>query len=131
MNARGTDDDLTRISWSTPNESDVGLDPNRLLLAAQADPNVQDEHRITPLHLAALSGHALCVKLLLDHHADPFREDVDRQTPFVIAEKSGNIGCARLLQRAMAKATVNDDLSQAHSVSLTLRAGTSRLDEAV
>lgn len=92
---------------------------------------MQDERRITPLHLAALSGHALCVKLLLDHHADPFREDVDRQTPFVIAEKSGNIGCARLLQRAMAKATVSDDLSQANKVSLTLRAGASRMDEAV
>ncbi|RLN95850.1 hypothetical protein BBJ28_00021141 [Nothophytophthora sp. Chile5] len=97
----------------------------RLLLAASADPNVQDERHITPLHLAAVGGHALCVKLLLDHHADPFREDVDRHTPLVIAEESGNIGCARLLQRAMAKAAVQDD------ASVTLRAGTSRLDHAV
>ncbi|KAF1314178.1 Ankyrin repeat-containing domain, partial [Globisporangium splendens] len=102
----------------------------RLLLDANADPNVQDERRITPLHLAALGGHALCVKLLVDHHADPFREDLDQQTPLSIAEKSGNVGCARLLQRAMAKAAVSED-SLLQDKSLTLRAGTSRLDNTV
>jgi ankyrin repeat protein len=100
----------------------------RLLLAAGADPNVHDERSITPLHFAALGGHALCVKLLLDHQADPFREDLDRQNPLVIAEKGGNVGCARLLQRSMAKATVNDEISP--DSSLTLR-GTSRIDNAV
>ncbi|KAJ0401717.1 hypothetical protein ATCC90586_001510 [Pythium insidiosum] len=102
----------------------------RLLLAASADPNVQDERRITPLHLAAIGGHALCVKLLLDHHADPFREDVDQHTALVLAESSGNIGCARLLQRAMAKATVSDDVS-GRDASLTLRAGSTRVENAV
>ncbi|GMF19624.1 unnamed protein product [Phytophthora fragariaefolia] len=99
----------------------------RLLLTANADPNAADERCITPLHLAAIGGHALCVKLLLDHHADPFREDVDHHTPLFIAEQSGNIGCARLLQRAMAKAAVQDD------ASVTLRAGasTARVDNAV
>lgn len=99
----------------------------RLLLAANADPNVQDERSITPLHLAALGGHALCVKLLLDHHADPFREDLDHHTPLLIAEESGNIGCARLLQRAMAKAAVQDDAS----VTLRAGAGATRMDNAV
>uniref|UniRef100_M4BRZ9 Uncharacterized protein n=1 Tax=Hyaloperonospora arabidopsidis (strain Emoy2) TaxID=559515 RepID=M4BRZ9_HYAAE len=100
----------------------------RLLLAANADPNVLDERRVTPLHLAALGGHALCVKLLLDYKADPFLEDVDDHTPLFIAEQSGNIGCARLLQRAMAKAVMQDDAS-----SVTLRAGatTARVDNAV
>jgi espin len=102
----------------------------RLLVAAGADPNVQDERRITPLHFAVVGGHALCVKLLLDHHADPFREDLDQQTALSLAEKSGNIGCARLLQRAMAKAAVVDDVSLQDS-SLTLRAGSSRVDNAV
>ncbi|TMW55457.1 hypothetical protein Poli38472_010339 [Pythium oligandrum] len=102
----------------------------RLLLAAGADPNVQDERRITPLHLAAVGGHALCVKLLLDHHADPFREDMDQQSALTLAESSGNIGCARLLQRAMAKAAVGDSTT-AYDASLTLRAGTNRLDNAV
>ncbi|KAH7472342.1 hypothetical protein PRIC1_005201 [Phytophthora ramorum] len=99
----------------------------RLLLTANADPNAMDERSITPLHLAALGGHALCVKLLLDHHADPFREDVDHHSPLFIAEQSGNIGCARLLQRAMAKAAVQDD------ASVTLRSGasTARVDNAV
>lgn len=99
----------------------------RLLLTANADPDAADERRVTPLHFAALGGHALCVKLLLDHHADPFREDVDRQTALYIAEQSGNIGCARLLQRAMAKAAMQDD------ASVTLRAGasTARADNAV
>lgn len=103
---------------------------DRLLLAASADPNVQDERCITPLHLAALGGHALCVKLLLDHHADPFREDVDRHSALVLAENSGNVGCARLLQRAMAKAAVQDDHG-ADKASITLRAGAARLDSAV
>lgn len=102
----------------------------RLLLEARADPNVQDERRITPLHLAAVGGHALCVKLLIDNHADPFREDMDQQTPLSIAEKSGNVGCARLLQRAMAKAAVGEDAMQGGD-KLTLRAGTSRLDNTV
>ncbi|GLE03962.1 hypothetical protein PINS_up012873 [Pythium insidiosum] len=102
----------------------------RLLLAASADPNVQDERRITPLHLAAIGGHALCVKLLLDHHADPFREDLDQHTALTLAESSGNIGCARLLQRAMAKATVSDDVS-GRDASLTLRAGSTRVENAV
>ncbi|KAG6951647.1 hypothetical protein JG688_00013639 [Phytophthora aleatoria] len=99
----------------------------RLLLTANADSNATDERSITPLHLAALGGHALCVKLLLDHHADPFREDVGHHTPLYIAEQSGNIGCARLLQRAMAKAAVQDD------ASVTLRSGgsTARVDNAV
>lgn len=102
----------------------------RLLLEARADPNVQDERRITPLHLAAVGGHALCVKLLIDNHADPFREDLDQQTPLAIAEKSGNVGCARLLQRAMAKAAVGEDAMQGGD-KLTLRAGASRLDNTV
>ncbi|CAH0484593.1 hypothetical protein KXD40_007656 [Peronospora effusa] len=99
----------------------------RLLLMVNADPNAIDERGITPLHLAALGGHALCVKLLLDHHADPFREDVDHHTPLFIAEQSGNIGCARLLQRAMAKAAVQDE------ASVTLRAGanTAHIDNTV
>ncbi|KAI9915193.1 hypothetical protein PsorP6_006912 [Peronosclerospora sorghi] len=99
----------------------------RLLLTANADPNTMDERGITPLHLAALGGHALCVKLLLDYHADPFREDVDHHTPLFIAEQSGNIGCARLLQRAMAKAAMQED------ASVTLRTGatTARVDNAV
>lgn len=101
-----------------------------LLLEARADPNVQDERRITPLHLAAVGGHALCVKLLLDQHADPFREDLDQHTPLTIAEESGNVGCARLLQRAMAKAAAGDDALQGDK-SLTLRAGTNRLDSTV
>lgn len=91
---------------------------------------MHDERRITPLHFAAVGGHALCVKLLLDHHADPFREDLDQHTPLAIAETSGNVGCARLLQRAMAKAAVSDD-GVGGDKSLTLRAGTNRLDSTV
>jgi ankyrin repeat protein len=96
---------------------------HRLLIDAGADPNVQDERSITPLHFAALGGHAVCVKILLDHHADPSREDLDHQTALDIAEKSGNIGCARLLQRAMTKA-------QETTTNLTLR-GTTRIENTV
>jgi ankyrin repeat protein len=106
----------------------------RLLLAAGADPNVQDERCVTPLHLAALGGHALSVKLLLDHHADPFREDVDRHAPLAVAEAGGNVGCARLLQRAMAKAALareDGSSSGADSAGISLRAGAARLDNAV
>ncbi len=84
---------------------------NRILLEAGANPNVEDDRHVTPLHLASVGGFGLAVKLLLDNKADPFVEDADHNTALSAAEAGGNIGCARLLQRAMAKATVADNAS--------------------
>lgn len=104
-----------------------------MILIAGADPNVHDDQKLTPLHLAAVGGHALCLKLLLEYHADPFRTDVDLRTPLKLAEQSGNIGCSRLLQRAMARITVdkNGGGSKDQDAALSLRVGSARIEKAV
>ena len=102
-----------------------------MILMAGADPNVHDDQKLTPLHLAAVGGHALCLKLLLEYHADPFRTDVDNRTPVKLAEQSGNIGCSRLLQRAMARITLNENGAKDQDAALSLRVGSARVEKAV
>ncbi|CAA7403136.1 unnamed protein product [Spirodela intermedia] len=51
------------------------------LLRRGMDPNESDNHRRTPLHIAAYKGNKSCVLLLLDYGADPNSRDSDGSVP--------------------------------------------------
>lgn len=76
------------------------LDGMRWLLEHGADPNVPSyDHRETPLHRIAESGHRVAVaEMLLAHGADPRRPRADGRTPYELAMRSGNGATAELLR---------------------------------
>ena len=51
----------------------------------------------TPLHWAAATGHALCVKALLVAGAAPDPRDVDGVTPLEYAQNAGHTGAEKNL----------------------------------
>ena len=57
----------------------------RMLIEAGADVNIRQRHGWTPLHEAALVGHADLVDLLLDHGADASARNDDGMTPIDLA----------------------------------------------
>ncbi len=61
-------------------------EPGKVLLAAEADPNLQNAYGVTPLHKATLYNHPEIVKVLLAGGVDPNRRDFDGLTPFDLAE---------------------------------------------
>lgn len=62
------------------------LDCTNILLEFKSVPNaVTSVSRSTPLHCAALHGHAEVVKCLLDAQADPLARDADGYTPLCVA----------------------------------------------
>ena len=102
---RGADPDLaaTNASRVRPLHSAVAnRDPEgaravaAALLAAGADPNVEQEGGWTPLHAAALHGDLDLVELLLRHGADPASASVDGKTPGDLAREKGH---ARVVER--------------------------------
>lgn len=68
-----------------------------LLARYKADLNVTDDHHRTPLHRAAMYGHADAVKLLLHLGADPNLKDDSSRTPFQRA--AGHPEVIQLLDR--------------------------------
>lgn len=52
----------------------------RALLAQGADVNIYDDEGVTPLHLAAYTGHPLMVQMLLDYRASVNRKDRQGRT---------------------------------------------------
>jgi len=59
----------------------------RNLLLAGARPNERNSSRQTPLHVAALFGHAAAASALLQNQADPDATDVDNNNPLHLAVK--------------------------------------------
>jgi ankyrin repeat protein len=60
-------------------------------------PNVVQQRGFTPLHEAALRGHAELVRLLLAHGADPAARNEDERTPADLARERGLAAIASLL----------------------------------
>jgi ankyrin len=58
-----------------------GVSVAQLLLACGLDPNVQDEHQSTPLHIASSYGKLEIIQLLLDHGAKVNAMDDKGETP--------------------------------------------------
>lgn len=67
------------------------------LLEAGASPSIAQQGGFTPLHEAALRGHAALVRLLLEHGADPQARNADGQRPSDCAREGGHVEIARLL----------------------------------
>ena len=67
--------------------------------AAAADPNAREEDGFTPLHRAAVWGHAEAIKALLATGADAAAPDEDGQTPFdLIPDDSPLVGTSAYLR---------------------------------
>ncbi|KAJ3112942.1 Ankyrin repeat domain-containing protein 16 [Phlyctochytrium bullatum] len=61
------------------------------------------KERLTPLHLAALSGSLECVRMLLKHGADPGIRDANRRTPLTIAWHQKHLSMVRVLLKVTPK----------------------------
>lgn len=61
------------------------------LLSSGADPNSSDEHKRSPLHLAACRGYVDVVKVLLRHGANPNIKDTLGNTPLHLAACTNHI----------------------------------------
>jgi len=71
----------------------------RLLLRRGANVNAMDKYGNTPLHSAAVLGHAEIARLLLEHGADPsIRNDLGR-TPLDLARDRGHEGVVRVIEK--------------------------------
>ena len=73
---------------------------SKLLLGKNANPNIQDEDGISPLHLAAQNGHTQVVELLLEHEAEKDIKNNQGFTPLSLAAQKGHTQVVELLQRA-------------------------------
>ena len=73
----------------------------KLLLARGANPNVQDNHGWTPLHLAVENRYSQSVITLLAHGADANKEDKQKQVPLDIARKKGYAEIEEAFKRVM------------------------------
>ena len=71
-----------------------------LLLRAGLSPDSLNDYHRTPLHLAAIAGHANLVKTLLDHHAKCDEKDRFLETPLQIAHQYRYLECAVILVEA-------------------------------
>jgi catechol 2,3-dioxygenase-like lactoylglutathione lyase family enzyme len=75
----------------------LALELVRRLLNAGASPNVQQQGGHTPLHEAALRGHAEMVTLLREHGADPDARTDAGKTPIELARERGHDEVVHLL----------------------------------
>ncbi|KAF3923439.1 Ankyrin-1 [Orbilia brochopaga] len=74
------------------------------LLAAEADPNLQDGDDQTPLHHAASAGSESCAMMLLSKGASASAEDKNSCTPLHLASQQGNrIVLRELIQHPTAR----------------------------
>lgn len=69
----------------------------KFLLESSVNPNIQDEHKYTPLHLAIKWSNSEVVKILLAHGADPTMKNSKGQTALDLV-KDKNSELASLLR---------------------------------
>lgn len=67
------------------------------LLDRCAKINTQNDHKSTPLHLAAYKGHANAASLLLDRGAPINAQDDRQRTPLHVAAEKGHANIVSLL----------------------------------
>lgn len=68
------------------------------LLEQGCDPLILSSFGRTALHIAAESGHTVCVEILLNAHArSALITDPNGFTPLMFAARYGHLGCAQLL----------------------------------
>ena len=73
---------------------------------------------ITPMHSAAMGGHAACLEVLASNGADMDAIDTDGHTPLSYAASGGHVACVEVL---IAKgAEVGDALCSAEGECLAL-----------
>jgi len=79
------------------------------LLKGGASVSVTDDHGWTPLHVAALKGHAKVAALLLEHGADVNAEDIDGWRPLHVAALQGQTSVVDVLIAGKAVLDAGDD----------------------
>jgi ankyrin repeat protein len=92
------------------------IDLMKVLLAAGADPNRQDQYQDTPLMAAVRIGSRDAVKLLLDSRADPNESDGSGRTAMHWAARSGR---ADIVRRVLAAGARIDDIDQTGRTPMT------------
>ena len=95
----------TALHWAAHRDN---LQLASILLAADANPNVSDDHGVTSLALACLNGSPSMVAELLEAGADPDLAKSSGETPLMTASRVGNLDVVRLLLTAGADTTVRE-----------------------
>ncbi|MGE0010490.1 MAG: ankyrin repeat domain-containing protein [Candidatus Babeliales bacterium] len=96
-------------NWINPQEDDPNIAIIKLLLAANANVNVQEKHNgWAPLHFIAYRNHARMIPLLLAHGADINIKNNTGETPLHMAVAQSNLKIVKLLLEAGAQVNVKD-----------------------
>ncbi|XP_030583124.1 CARD- and ANK-domain containing inflammasome adapter protein [Archocentrus centrarchus] len=79
-----------------------------LLLSAKANPNITDNEKITPLHLAAMEGNVDVVMSLLSYKAKAGARDMDGSTPLHYAAAGGHASMVSALLQSLTNKGTED-----------------------
>jgi ankyrin repeat protein len=116
---KGVPVDSPAIDGATPlliSAASGYIDLMKVLLAAGADPNRQDQHQDTPLMAAVRIGSRDAVKLLLDSRADPNQRDGSGRTAMHWAARSGHVDIVRTVLDAGSRI---DDIDETGRTPMT------------
>jgi uncharacterized protein len=80
----------------------------KILLYADADPNITDRSNTTALHIASRKNYLDIAKLLLDNKANPNLQDFNNTTPLMRAVELNHIEMVRLLLSYKADANLKN-----------------------
>uniref|UniRef100_A0A0B7AI27 Uncharacterized protein n=1 Tax=Arion vulgaris TaxID=1028688 RepID=A0A0B7AI27_9EUPU len=101
------------------------------LLQSGVDPNVADNKRRTPLHIAASMGLDTIVSHLLAARADPNRQDILGNTPLHLAVCRGDTRIVNILLRSGADITHRDNVGRTPVCIVKSRLGTLKKDKSI